>query len=70
MDPSKDHKLFVGPALPMCAAQQIDRESNRRSRARFDRIEPLAQIKNPVEHRKDVATGPEQRRGQYFRVRG
>jgi hypothetical protein len=23
------------------------------------------QIKNPVEHRKDVSTGPEQRRGQF-----
>jgi hypothetical protein len=23
------------------------------------------QIKNPVEHREDVATGPEQRRGQF-----
>jgi hypothetical protein len=26
-------------------------------------------IKNPVEHREDVATGPEQRRGQFSELR-
>jgi hypothetical protein len=30
----------------------------------------IYQIKNPVEHRMDDSTGPEQRRGRVYRARG